>query len=964
MRKLVIGFIIICIVVVLALAIAPQFIDANRYHDQIQAELQDRLGRPVTLGRISLSLLPPSLQVQNVSIGEDPNFGPGPFATTQDLSVRVALLPLLHKDVQIQSLKLVNPKIALVRAANGEWNYSTLGQKPAALSPAKTPPTAKAPKPPKGQQPSPPQPEKKAPELSLAHLTISNGDVHLTDAQNKYQATYNNIDVTLDHFEPGKPFDVDATVHIAGKGDQLIRVKGTAGPLGSGIPPFEGSVDLKQIAIADLRQIAQSAALNGYNGVISGSMKANTTGSTLDAEGSLKVSDPQIRNVALGYPISLDFRVNDDLKGNVLRIEQTTLHLGPTPVALNGTINSTPTPAQIDLRVTTSNASLGEIGRLAAATGMAFNAGTKIDGQLSGEISARGTTTAPALSGNIRASNIDISGGSVKQAVRVPEIELALSPTNISSNPFSATTGGTTLNVQFNLQNYTTNAAAVNAKLQTANANIGELLSIARAYGVSTVEGLDGSGKLSLNVTASGPMKNSAAMQFSGNGQIQNASLKTQDLAKPLNIRSANLRFSQNSMLIEDLNASLDQTNASGSISIRNFAAPQLQFNLNADKIDLAALQQMIGPQPQQNQRAALDLFPRAYAAQPAPEPGILTKTTGSGTVSIGQLTYDQLVLQNVKSQVSLDHGVIRLSPLTSTLYGGQQSGSIIFDTRVTPAAVNVSSKLQKVDANKLVSSVTSLKETIYGMLAANANTSFRAASAADMAKSLSGTLNLDLSNGRIAKIDLLNQLSSIGRFVNPSLVPQQPFTDVTKLTGTFNVVNGLAQTNDLRAVIPGANLAANGAINLATNALNMHVTAVLSKEFSQKVGGSGIGGFMQTALANKNGELVMPILVTGTMDKPMFAPDVQQVAQMKLQNLVPSFNNPGNLTSGLLGAVLGGKKNQQQGGVGGIINAITGQQQQNQAGQQNQDGTSEQQQANPVGDLLNQVLQGKQKKK
>src|SRR3954447_9717782 len=115
MRKLVIALVAVCVLIVLALAVIPQFVDANRYHDRIQAELQSRLGRPVTLGHIALSLLPPSLQVQNVAIGEDPQFGKGPFATAQQLSVRVALLPLLRKDLQIQSLKLVSPNIELIR---------------------------------------------------------------------------------------------------------------------------------------------------------------------------------------------------------------------------------------------------------------------------------------------------------------------------------------------------------------------------------------------------------------------------------------------------------------------------------------------------------------------------------------------------------------------------------------------------------------------------------------------------------------------------------------------------------------------------------------------------------------------------------------------------------------------------------------------------------------------------------
>src|SRR5690349_6676954 len=60
MRKL--GIVILAIVVLLvaAVLIVPHLININDYHNQIQAQLQKRLGRQVTLGNMSLSLIPPS----------------------------------------------------------------------------------------------------------------------------------------------------------------------------------------------------------------------------------------------------------------------------------------------------------------------------------------------------------------------------------------------------------------------------------------------------------------------------------------------------------------------------------------------------------------------------------------------------------------------------------------------------------------------------------------------------------------------------------------------------------------------------------------------------------------------------------------------------------------------------------------------------------------------------------------
>jgi hypothetical protein len=69
----------------------------------------------------------------------------------------------------------------------------------------------------------------------------------------------------------------------------------------------------------------------------------------------------------------------------------------------------------------------------------------------------------------------------------------------------------------------------------------------------------------------------------------------------------------------------------------------------------------------------------------------------------------------------------------------------------------------------------------------------------------------------------------------------------------------------------------------------------------------------MQTALANSQGELVIPALVTGTFSNPRFSPDVQQIAQMKLKGLVPNFDNPASVT-GVLQNLLGGTINPTQG--------------------------------------------------
>jgi uncharacterized protein involved in outer membrane biogenesis len=969
MRRLGIVIAIIVALLVIIVVAVPLVLDINRYHGLVQAQLEKALGRPVTFGQMHLSLAPPSVRMENVVIGEAPQFGAGPFATMQEIAAALKVGPLLHRDFQLQSLDLKQPKVQLIRTASGIWNFSTLGQA-------------------QGQKPQ----EGTKDGFVLSNLKISDGQITLVDQQKHFRGVYNNVDVSLKDYAPGKAFELAVAMRLPGPGAEKVELTGTAGPIDQQNMikmPFNGSLNINQVSLGGVQKVLDVPALEGIQGSASGKLEVRNENGVLSSGGSVKLDNGVVRNVRIEYPITLDYSVTDQLERDLIQIQQARLHLGQTPLSMQGTVNAGATPALLDLHVTTSNASIEEAARLASAFGVAFNPGMKVSGSVDADVRAKGATSAPQLNGRLAAKDVRVSGGDLKQPVDVKGIELTLNPREIRSNPFAATSGGTTVNVQFALMNYSTPSAQVDATLRTGNASLTELLAMARAYGVSAVDGITGSGTMSVDVHASGPLKNTAALNFNGSGKLERASLKMPEWSQPLNIGNADLKFTQNGMTAQNLAASIAGTNAGGSATIRNFNAPQVQFAITADKVNVVQLQQALGTaQTQAQPRADLwwSLVPRAEAQArakaggpraAAPQPGLLEKATGGGTVTIGTLQYDQLLLQNVKSNVTLDHGIIRLAPITAGLYGGQQAGSITLDTRTTPITISANTKLQQVDANQLLSSVSSLKQTLYGLLNASGNTSFRAASSADVARTLNGTLALDLNKGRLAHVDLLNQLAQIGKFTGGT-GQAQPFTDIVRLTGNFDIVNGLAQTNNLKALIPGGSLAADGAINLASNALNMHLTAVLSKELSQKVGGSQVGGFMQTALANRNGELVIPVIVTGTFDSPRFAPDVQKIAQMKLQNLMPTLNNPG-----ALGSILGGQgnKGQQSGGLGGILGAITGQQQQqppaqNQGGvaapqgqqqpppqQQAQPPQQQQQPQNSFGQILNQVLQQRKNK-
>ena len=1057
MRKLAITALILVVILVAAVLIVPHLTDINQYRAQIQEQLQKRLGRPVTLGEMSLSLFPPSFQVQNTVIAEDPRFQSSqPFARVEKLAVSVKLRPLLHKQVEITSLELNRPYIELIRNAQGEWNFATLG------------PAAK---------PAASQPESKgAGQLTLTALAVNDGQVAITDQQkHQSRAVYDNIDLNVSDFAPDQPFSLKVTAHLPSEGKtarnskQAINLQGKAGPIKKADmmnTPFDGQLKLDQVSLSAAQKFLNSQGLQGIDALITGDATVKTTSGKLASAGKIKFDNMHIHKVDIGYPITLDYDLTDDLTADVIQINKSNLKLGNTPVTAAGTLNTKPNPAQLDMKVTAANASIQEAARLASAFGVAFGKGMDVRGVVNANIRASGAANKPALNGQLSAQNINISGGEIPQPVSISNIELALTPDTIRSNDFKASTGSTSAGVNFALAQYTTANSTINAALRISNAKIGELLNIAKAAGISAADNITGDGILSLDVHAQGPTKNMSAMVFNGTGKIQNASLKLPSLAQPVQIRNSDIAFNQNSANVQNIAASIGQanatgqitvkdfaapqvnaavkignarigellsiakaagvsaadniegdgilnldvhaqgptknmsamvfngtgkiqgaslklpsltkpiqiknadialnqnsanlqnlavsvgqTNTSGQLTIKNFAAPQVQFALNADKVDVVELQSLtakpVAPAKRADSRGFWQITEQADAQTPAnanAEPSIITRMTGNGTVAIGTVTDNELILNNVHSNVALDRGVIKLNPLTADVYNGKENGSVTIDLRPAQPVYNVNLKTEKVDANKLISSVSDLKQTLYGLLSSNVNASFSSSSADAIARSLNGTMAIDLSNGKLMNVDLLHELATVGKFLG-SAVPSAPkgFTNLTSLTGNFDVKNGLAQTNNLKAAIDGGTLAATGLVNLADHSLNMKMTAVLNKELSQQVGGNQVGGFMNTALANNQGELVLPVLVTGTFQHPQVVPDVQQIAQMKLQNMLPTSKNPGQLTTGILGKVMGGQGapapqaggngtrgngtqgNGTQGGTQGAINGVLG---------------------------------------
>ncbi len=117
-------------VVIAAAVLIPIFVNPNDYKPQIEALVKAKTGRQLTLqGNIKLSVFPwLGLQLGPTRLSNPPGFSGAPFAKIASSELRVKLLPLLDKRVELGTVVLDGLVLNLERNRNGRSNWAGFGR--------------------------------------------------------------------------------------------------------------------------------------------------------------------------------------------------------------------------------------------------------------------------------------------------------------------------------------------------------------------------------------------------------------------------------------------------------------------------------------------------------------------------------------------------------------------------------------------------------------------------------------------------------------------------------------------------------------------------------------------------------------------------------------------------------------------------------------------------------------------
>jgi AsmA protein len=120
--KIFLGLFVVLLLVVLAV---PYFLNVDRYRDTISEAIAKQTGRKVTVGAIRARLFPGAgVTVADLHIGNPPGFPAGDLVGADEIRMNVALAPLLHEVIHVNSVELVRPKLTLLTDSSGKNNYT------------------------------------------------------------------------------------------------------------------------------------------------------------------------------------------------------------------------------------------------------------------------------------------------------------------------------------------------------------------------------------------------------------------------------------------------------------------------------------------------------------------------------------------------------------------------------------------------------------------------------------------------------------------------------------------------------------------------------------------------------------------------------------------------------------------------------------------------------------------------
>ena len=385
--------------IILIVAAIPLFVNINTFKPIIENQLTTALGRQVKLGELSLSLLSGTVEARNFEVADDPQFSSEPFVTATVLRIGVQMRPLVfHRQILIESLEIEAPQIHLVHAANGAWNFSTLGRNAATQTQAL-------------KQPSIPKLTVDSLRIRDGHARVENLSARGAPLVSQVSQVIDKIDLAVEDFAVGKQFPF--TLSAALPAGATLTMTGKAGPINPqdvAKTSFDAQLALRHFDPVAAGLVDKSAGIS-----VLADIDAHTVsdGSSVNSNGTVHTQHLQLRPDAMPAPKPIDVTYNatHNLSDNTGQLQDAAFQTGKLEAHVSGTYSLQPGDTTVDLKLAGEQLPINELQTLFPAVGVKLPNGSVLQGgTLTTHLNIAGPLQAVVISGPAALANTRLSG--------------------------------------------------------------------------------------------------------------------------------------------------------------------------------------------------------------------------------------------------------------------------------------------------------------------------------------------------------------------------------------------------------------------------------------------------------------------------------------------------------------------------------------------------------------------------
>ena len=272
-------------------------------------------------------------------------------------------------------------------------------------------------------------------------------------------------------------------------------------------------------------------------------------------------------------------------------------------------------------------------------------------------------------------------------------------------------------------------------------------------------------------------------------------------------------------------------------------------------------------------------------------------------------LTTQAITVQKVQigpSSVDVDvtDGSLAVNLKDMQLYDGQGSATVNLDRSGQTPQLTKSVNIQGIQAEPLLTDAADF-ENLSGTGAIQVDVTASGNSQKQMVETLNGDGSILFQDGAFSGINLASMIRNFSLEALQGAISSEQKTDFAELSGTFTVVNGVVQNNDLLMVAPLMRVTGEGTIPMPPRTLDYLLVAKAVASLEGQGGESDADG------------VPIPLQITGSWDNPSIQPDMEAMARGLLENPEAIGDQLEQLQEGLGGT--------GEGGAEGLLDGLTG---------------------------------------